>query len=82
MNPTWNTFKRERDHLTKRIKSADKTVSNLMDKKHKYESKLWFIKSMVESAISNPETSFGVIGKISDSIEELNMKTGAKNENG
>ena len=53
-----------------------------MDKKHKYESKLWFIKSMVESAISNPETSFGVIGKISDSIEELNMKIGVKNENG
>ena len=53
-----------------------------MDKKHKYESKLWFIKSMVESAISHPETAYAVVGKISDSIEELNMKIEVKNENG
>ena len=82
MSPIWNTFKKERDHLTGRIKSAEKTVSRLMDKKHKYESKLWFIKSMVESAISHPETAYAIVGKVAESIEELNIERTTKNENG
>ena len=53
-----------------------------MDKKHKYESKLWFIKSMVESAISHPETAYAIVGKVAESIEELNIERTTKNENG
>ena len=41
---------------------------------NEHESALWFIKSLVEAAISHPDTAYAVVGKIADKIEELNLK--------
>jgi hypothetical protein len=71
MIATASTFNQERDHLEKRIKEEHKTATSLLKKKQKLESALWFIKSMVESSISHPETSEKVIELIADRIEEL-----------
>ena len=71
MSPTWSSSKKEREHLTKRIEEENKTSISLLNKKQKLESALWLIKSLVESAISHPETAYAVVGKVADRIEEL-----------
>ena len=71
MNPAWISSKKEKENLREWTEELQKKTLSLLEKKQKLESALWFVKSMVESAITHPEHSQEVVGKVADKIEEL-----------